>query len=102
MLEVKKPLLDLCKPTMLLTQQVVGIGQGAVGDFAGAIFSAPSTYLGLGSFGVGKLAAKGATKATQLGVRYGLKDYLKKNVVKTGVQRAGSQSIKKQALKKVL
>ena len=77
----------------------VGIGQGAVGDFAGAIFSAPSTYLGLGSFGVGKLAAKGATKATQLGVRYGLKDYLKKNVVKTGVQRAGSQSIKKQALK---
>ena len=77
----------------------VGIGQGAVGDFAGAIFSAPSTYLGLGSFGVGKVAAKGATKATQLAVRYGIKDYLKKNTVKTGIKRAGTQSLKKQALK---
>jgi len=73
-------------------------GQGfgdSVGDFAGAIFSAPSTYVGLGSFGVGKLGAKAATKATQLAVRYGLRDHLKKNVVKNGVQR----TIKQEALK---
>lgn len=73
-------------------------GQGfgdSVGDFAGAVFTAPSTYLGLGSFGLGKLGSKAATKATQLAVRMGLKDYTKKNVVKTGVQR----NIKKQALK---
>ena len=73
-------------------------GQGfgdSVGDFAGAIFSAPSTYVGLGSFGVGKLGAKAATKATQLAVRYGLKDHLKKNVVSTGLKR----NVKQQALK---
>mgnify|MGYP003108903305 CR=1 FL=1 len=73
-------------------------GQGfgdSVGDFAGAIFTAPSTYVGLGSFGVGKLGAKAATKATQLAVRYGLKDHLKKKVVSTGLKR----NVKQQALK---
>ena len=73
-------------------------GQGfgdSVGDFAGAVFSAPSTYVGLGSFGVGKLGAKAATKATQLAVRYGLKDHLKKKVVSTGLKR----NVKQQALK---
>jgi len=73
-------------------------GQGfgdSVGDFAGAVFSAPSTYVGLGSFGLGKLGAKAATKATQLAVRYGLKDHLKKKVVSTGLKR----NVKQQALK---
>jgi len=73
-------------------------GQGfgdSVGDFAGAVLSAPSTYVGLGSFGLGKLGAKAATKATQVAVRLGVKDHLKKNAVKTGVKR----NIKQQALK---
>lgn len=73
-------------------------GQGfgdSVGDFAGAVLSAPSTYVGLGSFGLGKIGAKAATKATQVAVRLGLKDHLKKNAVKTGVKR----NIKQQALK---
>lgn len=73
-------------------------GQGfgdSVGDFTGAVLSAPSTYVGLGSFGLGKLGAKAATKATQAAVRYGLKDHLKKNVVKTGINR----NVKKEALK---
>lgn len=76
-------------------------GQGfgdSVGDFAGAVLSAPSTYIGLGSFGLGKLGAKAATKATQVAVRYGLKEHLKKNVVKQGVQRSVYQQAKKDAV----
>jgi hypothetical protein len=75
-------------------------GQGfgdSVSDFAGAVISAPSTYIGLGSFGLGKLGAKAATKATQVAVRYGLKQHLKKNVVQTGVKRTAAQQAYKEA-----
>tara|TARA_R110002153_G_scaffold13861_1_gene51123 strand:- start:2240 stop:5623 length:3384 start_codon:yes stop_codon:yes gene_type:complete len=75
-----------------------GFGDG-VSDFAGAVLSAPSTYVGLGSFGLGKLGAKAATKATQLAVRFSVQDHLKKTAVRTGVQRAAGQSAKKAALK---
>lgn len=53
----------------------------AAWDFAEGIFSAPSTYLGLGSFGLGKLATKAAGKATQIAIRNYTKRLLSKNVV---------------------
>ena len=58
-----------------------------VGDFSEAVLTAPSTYIGAASFGVGKLASKAAGKATQLGVRKVLKDVLQKNIVKKGIHR---------------
>lgn len=66
-----------------------GSGFGdSVGDFAGAVLTAPSTYLGLGSFGLGKIGAKAAAKGTQLAVRYGLKEALETGVVKKAVKRS--------------
>lgn len=53
-----------------------GTGFGtAVGDFAEAVFTAPSTYAG---FGVGKVAGKAAAKGTQIALRQRLKDALTK------------------------
>lgn len=68
-----------------------------VGDFSEAILTAPSTYLGFASFGLGKLAAKGGAKATQLAVRAGLRDAAKRNMAKTGVRRTALQEAKKEA-----
>ena len=42
-------------------------------DFLWATASAPSTYVGLGSLGLGKLGAKAAAKGTQMLVRSSLK-----------------------------
>jgi hypothetical protein len=50
-------------------------------DYAEGIFTAPSTYLGLGSFGLGKLASKAAGKAAQVAIRNYTKRLLSKNVV---------------------
>ena len=49
------------------------------GDYLEATMTAPSTYIGLGSFGVGKLGAKAAASATQMLVRSSLSSYIKKN-----------------------
>ena len=49
------------------------------GDYLEATMTAPSTYIGLGSFGVGKLGAKAAASATQMLVRSSLVSYLKQN-----------------------
>ena len=78
-------------------------GQGfgdSIGDFAGAVLSAPSTYAGLGSFGLAKVGAKAAGKATQLAVRLKLKDALKSNVVQTGLKRNGALGVIKQSAAK--
>jgi len=48
-----------------------GFGDGA-GDFLWATASAPSTYVGLGSLGLGKLGAKAAAKGAQMLIRTSL------------------------------
>ena len=62
-----------------------------LGDFAEGVVTAPSTYLGFASFGLGKVGAKIASKGVQLAVRAGLKETLKKNVLKSSIAR---QSVK--------
>ena len=62
-----------------------------LGDFAEGVVTAPSTYLGFASFGLGKVGAKVASKGVQLAVRAGLKETLKKNVLKSSIAR---QSVK--------
>ena len=78
------------------TSREAGTGfWNGVGDYAEAVLFAPSTYIGLGSFGLSKLGAKAASKATQLMLRKKLKDELAKNVVEKGLKR----NIYNQALK---
>jgi hypothetical protein len=63
-------------------------GTGAwsgLGDFSEALVKSPSTYLGMGSFGLAKAGAKAATKTTQILVRKKLKDYFSKRVVAKGM-----------------
>lgn len=79
------------------TEQVGSTWGDAIGDFSEAVLTAPSTYLGLGSFGITKLGAKAGAKATQLAVRAGLKEATQKNVVKTGVKRSVLNEAKKEA-----
>ena len=66
-----------------------------LGDFAEGVVTAPSTYLGFASFGLGKVGAKVASKGVQLAVRAKLKETLKKNVVKSSIAR---QSLKEGAI----
>ena len=66
-----------------------------LGDFAEGVITAPSTYLGFASFGLGKVGAKVASKGVQLAVRAKLKETLKKNVVKSSIAR---QSLKEGAI----
>jgi hypothetical protein len=49
------------------------LGAEAVQDYLGGVFTAPSTYAGIFSFGSGKAA----TLAAQKGVQLGIKEYLK-------------------------
>ena len=44
-------------------------GLKALGDFAGGVFTAPSTYIGLGSFGAGKAAGLAANQALKLTIK---------------------------------
>ena len=66
-----------------------------IGDFVEGALTAPSTYLGFASFGLGKVGAKVASKCVQLAVRAKLKETLKKNVVKSSIAR---QSLKEGAI----
>ena len=59
-----------------------------VGDFAEAVLSAPSTYAGAASFGIGKIGSKAAGKATQVLLRRSLADVLKKNAASNSMARA--------------
>lgn len=79
------------------TEQVGSTWGDAIGDFSEAVLTAPSTYLGLGSFGITKLGAKAGAKATQLAVRAGLKEATKKNVTKSAVKRSVLNEAKKEA-----
>lgn len=63
----------------------------SVGDFSEAFLTAPSTYVGLGSFGLGKVGAKTALYANQVLLRNSLKNGLTKKVA--------SESLRRQALK---
>lgn len=73
----------------------------SAGDIAGAIAASPSTYVGLGSFGLGKLASKGAQKVGNMALRRALSTALKKPSIGTsaaigaveGAAVGGGQSI---------
>ena len=55
-------------------------GFKALGDYAAGIFTAPSTYAGLISFGAGKAGALAANQ----GVKIGIREVLKRNALKQG------------------
>lgn len=57
------------------------------GDIGEAILKAPSTYVGLSSFGLGKVASKAGAKATQLFVRKEVGNLLKKNVFGNSIMK---------------
>lgn len=77
------------------SEDVGGTYLDGIGDFGEAILTAPSTYVGLTSFGVGKAAAKAGTYATQLAVRAGVK----RATVKELGKRAVNRSVAKETLK---
>ena len=52
----------------------------SAGDYLEAIGTAPSTYLGLGSFGIAKIGSKAATKSVQILTRKKLKEQLARKV----------------------
>ena len=63
-----------------------GTGYGtATLDFTQALVQSPSTYLGFGSLGTAKVAAKGLTKLAQMAVRRRIQDYFKKKAVLKGM-----------------
>ena len=64
-----------------------------VGDIAEAVATAPSTYVGFASAGMGKLGAKVAGKATQAIVRKVAVEGLKKNVMKSAAIGAASGAV---------
>jgi hypothetical protein len=62
-----------------------GTGVGvAAADFGEALLKSPSTYLGMGSFGLAKAGAKAATKSAQISVRNRIKDYFTKSAMLKG------------------
>ena len=60
------------------------LGMKALGDYAAGIFSAPSTYAGLFSFG----SAKAGSLAAQQGIKWSIKEALKQGALTTGVRSA--------------
>jgi|9_EtaG_2_1085328.scaffolds.fasta_scaffold00266_5 hypothetical protein len=62
------------------------LGWGAALDYAEGVFTAPSTYAGIFSFG----AAKAGSLAAQQGIKYGIREILK---------RSAKESLKKQGIK---
>lgn len=68
-------------------------------DYAEGLATAPSTYVGLGSLGIGKLAAKASGKAAQIAVRNYTKRLLSKNPVgRTAVMGALSGAVTEGAI----
>ena len=59
-------------------------GMKALGDYAAGIFSAPSTYAGLFSFG----SAKAGSLAAQQGIKWSIREALKQGALTTGVRSA--------------
>mgnify|MGYP000489343614 CR=1 FL=1 len=68
-----------------------GFWDGA-GDYLEATVTAPSTFVGLGSLGLGKLGAKAAAKGTQMLVRSSLKKAVFKPVVASSVKKSSLSS----------
>lgn len=65
------------------------LGWGAVGDYMEGVFTAPSTYAGMLSFGAGKAGALAAQQGVKLGIREILKEMLRK------VKRKGIRATQK-------
>ncbi len=66
-------------------------GLKAIGDYVGGVFTAPSTYAGMFSFGAAKVGAVAANQGVKLGIRQALKTAgLKSAVASAGVEAVGA------------
>ena len=57
------------------------LGLAAAGDYLGGVFTAPSTYAGLFSFGAGKAGAVAANQGIKFGIRQALAPSLKRSSI---------------------
>ena len=64
------------------------LGFEAAGDYLGGVFTAPSTYAGMFSFGAGKAGAL----AAQQGIKLGIREAIKKGGVKEAIKKGGVRS----------
>jgi len=62
------------------------LGWEAVGDYMEGVFTAPSTYAGMFSFGAGKAGAMAAQQGVKLGIREILKRNAKKKLKEKGIR----------------
>ena len=62
-------------------------------DYLGGVFTAPSTYAGMFSFG----AAKGGALAAQQGIKFGIKELIRNGVKKEGMKDAITTTAMKKA-----
>ena len=62
-------------------------------DYLGGVFTAPSTYAGMFSFG----AAKGGSLAAQQGIKFGIKELIRNGVKKEGMKDAITTTAMKKA-----
>ena len=61
------------------------LGLAAAGDYLGGVFTAPSTYAGLFSFGAGKAGALAANQTIKFGIRQALAPSLKRAGLQTAL-----------------
>ena len=74
------------------------LGYDAVQDYLGGVFTAPSTYAGMFSFGAGKAGALAAQQGIKLGIREILKKGATESLKKQGI-RATAGNIAKETAK---
>ena len=66
-------------------------GLKAMGDYLGGVFTAPSTYAGMFSFGAAKVGAVAANQGIKLGIKQALKTAgLKSAIASAGVEAVGA------------
>lgn len=61
-----------------------------VGDISGAVLMAPSTYVGLGSFGLAKVGSKAAQYTGQIALREAIKKAGKSSLMNSAVKRSAA------------
>ena len=78
------------------------LGWDAAQDYLGGVFTAPSTYAGMFSFGASKAGAIAAQQGVKLGIREALKkgatESLKKQGIRATAKRVAQESAKKPTL----
>lgn len=77
-------------------------GGKAVGDYAAGIFTAPSTYAGMLTFGAGKAGAVAANQGIKLGLRQVLKEAMVKSAKDRGAKTVTVAGIKGSGKRQVI